>query len=141
MLSMLSPCILLVTSITVFSMTSAATIASSSGFCMHGAKPVYPGESVALQDCQYKCKCVVNEGYSFFMCEPLCERYYDQITCSDGQEAIMELEETSVPECKCPKYECPPERFSVSHFIDYGIDGDGFFEPEFYEEGESPYYE
>lgn len=53
----------------------------------------------------------------------------------------MELEETSVPECKCPKYECPPERFSVSHFIDYGIDGDGIFEPEFYEEGESPYYE
>ena len=31
MLSMLSACILLVTSITVFSMTSAATIASSSG--------------------------------------------------------------------------------------------------------------
>lgn len=26
-------------------------------------------------------------------------------------------------------------------YFSYGIDGDGFFEPEFYEEGESPYYE
>jgi len=69
----------------------------------------------------------VNEGYSFFMCEPLCRAYYD-VMCADGEEPVFEMEDSSVPECKCPRYYCP-KRLSVAHFIDYGID-DGYFEPD-----------
>ena len=77
----------------------------------------YPGEQVVLQDCQYKCQCVVNEGYSFFMCEPLCKAYYD-VMCADGEDPIFEMEDSSVPECKCPRYHCP-KRLSVAHLIEY----------------------
>lgn len=77
----------------------------------------YGGEQVVLQDCQYSCQCVVNEGYSFFMCEPLCKGYYD-VMCADGEEPLFEMEDSSVPECKCPKYYCP-ERHSIDHFIEY----------------------
>lgn len=120
-------------------MTSAAVITATDGFCVHEGEKFHPGAQVVLQDCQYKCKCVASEGYSFFMCEPLCEEYYD-FTCADGQEPIMELEETSVNECKCVKYYCP-KRLSVANFIDFGIDEDGFFVPELYEEGDTQYIE
>ncbi|XP_078370223.1 uncharacterized protein LOC144653962 [Oculina patagonica] len=131
-------CILLAT--TAFSVTSAATISSTYGFCVHEGEEYYPGEQIVLQDCQYKCQCVVNEGYSFFMCEPLCKGFYFDLTCADGEEPIMELEDTSVPECKCPRYTCP-KRLSVANFIDYGTDEDGLFEPDLYEEEVAHYFD
>lgn len=83
---------------------------------MHEGKKFYSGEQVVVQDCQYTCRCEVNTDYSFFMCEPLCKAYYD-VMCSDGEEPILEMEDTSVPECKCPRYYCP-KRQSMAHFIE-----------------------
>ena len=84
---------------------------------MHEGKKFYSDEQIVQQDCQYTCRCEVNTEYSFFMCEPLCKAYYD-VMCSDGEEPILEMEDTSVPECKCPRYYCP-ERQSMAHFIEY----------------------
>lgn len=50
------------------------------------------------------------------MCEPLCRAYYD-VMCADGEEPVFEMEDSSVPECKCPRYYCP-KRLSVAHFIE-----------------------
>ncbi|KAJ7377142.1 hypothetical protein OS493_030737 [Desmophyllum pertusum] len=114
---------------------------ASPGFCVHEGKRFYSGEEVVLPNCQDKCQCMVNEGYSFFMCEPLCERYYDVSRCADGGKPVMEMEDTSVPECKCPRYSCPEPSLSVAHFINYGIDDNELFEPDLYENSETYYVE
>ena len=84
---------------------------------MHEGEKFYPGEKVVLQKCQYTCQCNVTEGYSFFMCEPLCKLPFD-VMCADGGEPEVEMEDSSVPECKCPRYYCP-ERLSVDNLIGY----------------------
>ncbi|KAK2553386.1 hypothetical protein P5673_025364 [Acropora cervicornis] len=121
---MLSACLLF--SATFLTVTSAASISSAEEYCVHEGEQVKPGNKVVVENCQYICRCLVSQGYAHFMCEPLCETYYDSV-CENGEEPVMELEDSSVPQCKCRRYYCP-ERQPVAHFIDFGTDG-GYFEP------------
>ncbi|XP_068718649.1 uncharacterized protein [Montipora capricornis] len=117
----------LLLSATFLKATSSASLSSVDGYCVHEGQKFYLGKEVVLQDCKYVCRCVANQGYSFFMCEPLCKAHYD-VMCANGEEPVLEMEDSSVPQCKCPRNRCP-ERQSVAHSINNGTDS-GYFEPD-----------